>query len=247
MTTDLAKARESILGTIPPAGGPDWLRTLREGAFAHFKTQGFPTPKNERWKYTDLSLYWPNELPGAGKPAQAAPLARLKAQGFDVEKGHWLVFIDGIHSPGQSSAHPLPAGLRAGAMASMLEDPSVRETLGRIAAPESDALTALNLAAFRDGAFLQVAAGAQVPGTIHLVFVSTQPAPAFARNLVLAGDNSRLSLAEHFLGDAGGPSLFSSVTELKLAPGAQVDHVKIQQGSTGQLHFGTVQARQEAG
>ena len=33
----------------------DTLRKLREEAFAYFETEGFPTPKQEDWKYTNVA------------------------------------------------------------------------------------------------------------------------------------------------------------------------------------------------
>ena len=34
---------------------PEWLKDLREKAFAYFTENGFPTPKNEEWKYTNVA------------------------------------------------------------------------------------------------------------------------------------------------------------------------------------------------
>ena len=31
------------------------LKSLREKAFAYFTENGFPTPKNEEWKYTNVA------------------------------------------------------------------------------------------------------------------------------------------------------------------------------------------------
>src|SRR5690606_19248650 len=33
---------------------PSFLRTLRQEAFARFQKEGFPTVKNEEWKYTNI-------------------------------------------------------------------------------------------------------------------------------------------------------------------------------------------------
>ena len=37
------------------AGAPSWLRELRRGGAARFAEVGFPTMREEEWKYTDVS------------------------------------------------------------------------------------------------------------------------------------------------------------------------------------------------
>ncbi len=38
-----------------PAFGPEWLRTARAAAFGRFLEQGFPTTKDEEWKFTNVA------------------------------------------------------------------------------------------------------------------------------------------------------------------------------------------------
>src|SRR5438128_10280602 len=40
--------------TTGAAGAPPWLNDLRESAIASFATLGFPTTRNEEWKYTSV-------------------------------------------------------------------------------------------------------------------------------------------------------------------------------------------------
>ena len=34
---------------------PSWLRRMREDSFAHFERVGFPSVKEEEWKYTNVA------------------------------------------------------------------------------------------------------------------------------------------------------------------------------------------------
>jgi Fe-S cluster assembly protein SufD len=248
---DLTRMQENYLSVFNPApvsGGPAWLSALREKAFVHFQKTGFPAPKNERWKYTDLSLYLTGDLKKETPvPPKSKILSKLKSSGYDVEKDIWLVFIDGVHSPEQSSLKPLEAGVQAGNLAAKLSDPQVEAVLGKIAPLDSDAFGALNLAAFQDGFFVFTAENQVVSQAIHAVFVSVSAQPSYVRNLVVPGANSQISVVEHFLDESTGASLSSSVTEIKLAPGAKLSHVKIQNESEKNLHFGTVKVLQESG
>jgi Fe-S cluster assembly protein SufD len=249
---DLAKVQQTYLTAFKPASsgpsGPAWLSALREKAFGHFSRTGFPTPKNERWKYTDLSLYLTADLKKETPVTPATKiLAKMKSLGYDVEKDHWLVFIDGIYSHEQSSLQPLEVGFELGNLATKLNDPKVEAILGQIASFESDAFTALNLAAFQDGLWVSVPENRVVSHVVHAVFVSMGAQPSYVRNLVLSGANSQIAVVEHFLEEAVGASLASAVTEIKLATGATLSHVKIQNESEKNLHLGSVKSRQEAG
>jgi Fe-S cluster assembly protein SufD len=250
--TDLAKIQETYLSIFKPvssgSGEPAWLSASREKAFDHFRRTGFPTPKNERWKYTDLSLYLGADLKKEAPATTTTKiLSKMKSLGYDVEKDHWLVFIDGIYSPGQSSLQPLEAGLELGNLAAKLNDPKVETILGQIASLESDAFAALNLATFQDGLWVSVPENQVVSQAVHAVFVSMTTTPSCVRNLILTGVNSQISVVEHFLEDAVGASFVSAVTEIKLAAGAKLSHVKIQNESEKNLHLGSVKIRQESG
>ncbi len=248
---DLARIQENYLSVFKPAPGagePSWLTALREKAFGHFQKTGFPTPKNERWKYTDLSLYLTADLE---KETLVTPtrkiLSKLKSLGYAIEKDIWLVFIDGVYSAEQSSLKPLEAGLQAANLASKLTDPQVEAVLGKIAPLDSDAFGALNLAAFQDGLWVFAPENQVISQVVHAVFVSASAQPSCVRNLLVLGANSQISVVEHFLEESTGASLASSVTEIKLASGAKLSHVKIQNESEKNLHLGTVKARQESG
>src|SRR2546426_229048 len=45
------------------AGAPAWLREIREGAIARFAELGFPTMKQEAWRFTSVA---PPPAPGGG-------------------------------------------------------------------------------------------------------------------------------------------------------------------------------------
>ena len=230
-----------------PASGPAWLSSLRQKALEKFKELGFPTTKGERWKYTDLSLYLSEPLKAvAAKPSKTQVIDKLKSEGWDTAKGQWMVFLDGFFSKEQSRLSPVK-GLDISPMADRLSDSRVEAHLGRIASFESDAFTAASLSAFKDGVFIGVEAGQVIAEPIHLVFVSAQGAQAWVRNLILSGANSDLTVVEHFLEEGVAGSLHGSVTEITSAEGARATHLKIQQESRKNLHWGRVVVRQEAG
>ena len=61
MTTEAAKQESSYLEAFrtrqsETAGvGPTWVARLREGAMQRFEEIGFPSVKEEEWKYTNVA------------------------------------------------------------------------------------------------------------------------------------------------------------------------------------------------
>jgi Fe-S cluster assembly protein SufD len=229
---------------------PVWLKSLRGKALAHFGEIGFPTTKNESWKYTDLttsllktSFTFENET-----STKTVALTRLKSLGFKTDQAHVLVFVNGRFDPEQSALKGLPKGVKLQSLAAVL--PEVEKSLGQIAPLEGRAFTALNAAYFTDGLFLSIPQGQVLSEPVHVVYLSanagknTQSHP---RNLLLLEDDSRATVIEHYWGDNAGATLTNAVTEVRLSKGAQLDHLKIQQESGNSYHVGSLVVKQDEG
>ena len=101
------------------SGAPTWLRELREGAIARFSELGFPTTKQEEWRFTSVApiadaLFTLAHAPRAPLPA-AADIDRLC-----VGAGPRVVFVDGRYVPALSTPAELTGGARAGSLAAAL-------------------------------------------------------------------------------------------------------------------------------
>ncbi len=58
MTAEIAKEtiyKQDFQNSLENANQPEWLKDLREKAFSYFTEKGFPTVKNEEWKYTNVA------------------------------------------------------------------------------------------------------------------------------------------------------------------------------------------------
>jgi Fe-S cluster assembly protein SufD len=58
MTTELAKETiytKDFRRRAENSNEPEWLKDLRRKAFEYFTENGFPTPRNEEWKYTNVA------------------------------------------------------------------------------------------------------------------------------------------------------------------------------------------------
>jgi Fe-S cluster assembly protein SufD len=92
--------------------------------------------------------------------------------------------------------------------------------------------TALNTAHLRDGAVVLAPAGAKCGKPLHVIFVSTQPETAsYPRCLVIAESTSECTLIEEYLGVSEDAYFTNAVTEVSLAAGAQLRHIRLQRES----------------
>src|SRR5206468_5871254 len=101
--------------------GPGWLRKLREAGIASFEKLGFPTTRNEDWKYTSVSplaatVFERGEHGGNDTKAVAADA--IRATSYADSAFNRLGFVNGVSSSELSGLHGLPAGARVDSLAS---------------------------------------------------------------------------------------------------------------------------------
>ena len=241
--------RESTL----PGHHLAWLRGVRRTGIDAFARTGFPTPRNEHWKYTNVSPIEKRAFdlaaPSSGTVAAAGDLAERLA---NVGDGPCMVFVDGRVEREFSNVHALPRGVDVEEFGGLIERDSefLEGRLGGIVAPEKTAFTALNAAFMDAGAVVRVAPGTVVDTPVHLVFVSGshECERAYSPRIVIAADaGSRIAVVEHFIGLDDTVYLDNVVTEIEVAEGAAVEHHKVQRASAGAYHVAALQAKLAAG
>jgi Fe-S cluster assembly protein SufD len=225
---------------------PSWLAPLRRSALARFAQSGFPTTRDEDWRYTNLAPLAAMPLrPGGDVAPDQVPPGALEHRGLGGAGGPRLVFVNGRFSPGHSSRPPLPAGGRLSSLAeAMAVDGDVIERhLARHAAWDADVFAALSTAFVEDGAFVHVPADTSLPAPIELLFLASAAAALVQpRVLIVAGAHSRLCVVERYVGLTGEAYFTNAVTEIVAGPGASVDHFIIQEQGAGAFHIATVDA-----
>jgi Fe-S cluster assembly protein SufD len=246
----LADELADLEGELPGDDVP-WIRTLRDDALERFRETGFPGPKNELWKYTDVGDVAAADLRHAYR-AEPATLAFDDVEPFLVEDldAHQAVFVDGRFDPDLSDLSGLPDAVTVDDLASVLgEDPDrLAGHLGEHAKLEvsfqtqtkGHVFSQLNTAAFTDGAVVEVDRSAIIEDPIHLVFLTTGHEPGLAthpRNLVLADENSEVTVVETYGGVGDGAEyLTNGITEIEAGDDAHVDHYKIQREAPDAFH-----------
>ncbi|MDP2702691.1 MAG: Fe-S cluster assembly protein SufD, partial [Candidatus Rokubacteria bacterium] len=184
---------------------------------------------------------------GYGRPMLLS--GALERLGFALSEGTRLVFVNGRYSRELSSLGSLPGGARVGSLAAALaaDRELIEPHLARFARYQDHAFVALNTAFIEDGAFLYVPAGKVVVDPIHLLFISTARGTATAshpRNLIVAGNNSQVTIVETYVGSDKAVYFTNAVTEIVVGENAALDHYKLQRESEEAFHVATLQVHQ---
>ncbi len=223
------------------------LTGLRRRACERFAALGFPSQRQEEWRYVDLAPLVRTvfrRADGTAPPPHESEIALHRIPGA-IE----LVFVDGRFAPQLSRLEGLPAEVTACGLAEALarQPERLEPHLARYAAFDRHPFVALNTAFLEDGAYLELPRGAVVETPIHLLFVSTggaaAPAASFPRTLIVAGEASQSTVVETYTG--AGAYLACPVTELFAGPSAVVDHYKLQRESPEAFHLATFQVQAE--
>ncbi|MFN3614746.1 MAG: Fe-S cluster assembly protein SufD [Rubrimonas sp.] len=186
-----------------PAGEAAWAAAARRAAAQRLTDMGGPVKRDEYWKYTD-----PAPLTAPAAPAAAAPA-------FDGIAATPLIV--GEPAPTVEGVEILPLDRALSADLGF-----ARELFGALEAAGHEKvarpLAALNTARATEGFALRVTGRVAAP--LHLIHV-----PAMARILIRVERGASLTLLE-----SGAAA--NSLIEVDLAPGARLDHVRVQEGWT---------------
>ena len=218
---------------------PEWLVEIRRDAMERLSEIGFPTMRQEEWKYTNVAPIVKTAFVSAPEEGPR----RVE----EPREGTQLVFVNGRHAPGLSSTPR--DGVQIGSLRDLLAtDPELaRPHLAKIAR-EGNAFAAANAAFLEDGAFVRIPKGVAVAEPIHIVFLSEPvfgPTMSHLRNLIVAEPGSQASVVETYIGTAGELYFTNAVTEVALGDGAILDHYKLERESTSAYHVATMEVLQQ--
>ena len=224
---------------------PSWLFPIRKAALARFAEIGFPTLRNEDWRFTNVAPI--TRLPfkpvfELTQDVNEKVLAQFHFTGLECNR---LVFVDGHFSEALSTLVPQKQDVQIGSLAAALANGSA-EVQKRLAGPGwagQNSFAALNTAFFLDGAFISVPAGVAVAKPIHLLFISTgreEGATSHPRNLIVAGNGCQATVIETYAAINDGSYFTNAVSEFVIGENAAVEHCKFQDESRSAFHIASL-------
>ncbi len=244
--TPAVDAREAYASRVEAARGrsiePAWLTSRRAAAAERLQTEGFPTTRDEEFRFTNVAPIAARAYPPADVPPSHASLEALRAEatvpGLDA---HEIVFVNGRFAPELSAIDGLPAGVRLANLASSIgaDGPLVESLWGTAIKFHMQGFTALNTALAADGALLVVDPDVVVDRPIHFMFLSSAPAPfgAHVRNLVRVGHHAQVRIVESYLGEPGQEYFTNAITEVLGGDESKVEYCRVQRESVAAHHI----------
>ncbi len=255
MTQTLEKKSGNLAATEPflekfsrfESAAKTSLMSFRKAGLAQFAELGFPTLQHEDWRFTNVApLAKLPFVPQFEAPAvNGAETKALSEFAFAKITGTRLVFVNGHYSAKLSTIEKLPSGVKVGNLATALTSDAalVEKYLGRCTPAQDNAFAALNQAFFLDGAFVHVPKGADVATPIQIVYIcsatnagdTVQP-----RNLIVAEENSRVTIVESYITTTDAAYFTNAVTEIFAGENAFVEHLKFQDEAQAAFHIAAI-------
>ena len=227
-----------------PQGGPRWLQDVRGKAAARFAALGFPTVRDEEWRFTNVAPIASTEF------QQASPAAVVVSDVDALPYGHLpfrIAIVNGRFSAALSKLNNLPTGVRAGSLAAAFTEhgDEVARYYAQAADYHSRPFVALNTALAADGAYLFIPDGTVFEQPVELLFVAAGDNAVAemisARTLIVAGARSQVRIVETYASLRGGTYFTNGVTEVFAGENAVIDHYKVQQEGADAFHVATMQ------
>ena len=208
------------------------VHDIRSTSLKTFETLGFPTKKDEAWKYTSLAKLLKNDYSIFPKKESSLELKDVKKYFLYEIDSYKVVFIDGIYSPFLSdTTHD---GIDVCLLSAALSKPKYKEVIEKYfnkVAAKDESLTALNTSFAKEGAYVFVPKSVIAEKPIQIIHFSTGEQGDFLlqpRSLVVVEENAQVQIIERHQSLTPHEVLTNSVTEIFAAKNALVDYYKIQ-------------------
>lgn len=207
------------------------LHDLRNNAIKIFEEKGFPTKKEEAWKYTSLNSLLKTDYSIYSNKERNVELHDVRKYFLHEIDTYKLVFVDGVYNSflSETTHDSLDVCLMSAALNKSKYKPVIEAYFNKAA--KSDSLTALNTAFTKEGAYINIPAHKEVEKPIEIINFSTGNEAAMflqPRNLIVVGENAHVQIIERHQSLSRNEVLTNSVTEIFAEKRAYVDYYKIQ-------------------
>ncbi|MDR1222777.1 MAG: Fe-S cluster assembly protein SufD [Tannerella sp.] len=227
------------------------MNALRTQAFSDFEQAGFPSLKQEDFRYTDVAQsFAPNyglNVNRLNVPITPDDVFRCNVP--DMRTHLSFVVNDSFHEDARSG-ETLPEGIYAGGLKTFIERyPDVASRYyGQLAGTSGDAVTALNTMFVQDGFVLYVPRNRKLDHTVQLVNIFRSMVDIMANRRILVimepCSEARLLVCDHSLDDV--KCLSTQVIEIFAGEGAFFDYYDLEESTVSTTRYSSLYVNQEA-
>lgn len=231
---DLIQFQESLNTT----NQPDWLQVLREQASQRWLEKGFPTLRDERWKFTELEalkqMHFSSEKLTANDHQVLLPAT--------IENSLRLVLVDG-----ELVTKHLPTEFYCASLTATLKNhPEKIQQALSLKPTCQDSIYDLNTALIKDGLVILVPDNSLITQPLHIIHLYTQPNEHMLhlRHIIQLGANSQLTVIEHHIGQANLRHFSTVFTQVTLEQDAGLTWHRWQEQGDEAYHINRLSIQQ---
>ncbi len=225
----------SILSGPRISSAPDWFRELQAKAWEEFEAEPLPTRGNELWRFSSVKNL---VLDGYATPPDFSGdiAALIRPRQFPKAAGRIVFANEALVTAELLDPELTRAGVIFTTLADALEkhaDLFREHFMAQSARLGSAKFAALHKAAVQAGTFLWVPRGVEISNPFEVFhLVQGDWTAVFPHTLIIAEDNSRVTLLEHFVStNPEDRGLACGVNDLVLKAGSKLSYVSIQEWS----------------
>ena len=208
------------------------IHSERKNALKRFEKKGFPSKKDESWKYTSLKSITQKNYSLSSKKNSVLELRDVKKYFLNDIDSYKIVFVDGIFNPFLSkTTHD---GMDICVLSAALAKPKYKKTIKKYfnkAVPEDESLASLNTSYTQEGAYIFIPKDIQPEDPIQIMHFSTgnnKPLWLQPRNLIIVEENATVEIIERHQSLKANDGVTNSLTEIYAEQNSFIDIYKIQ-------------------
>lgn len=228
------------------------MNSVRTDAIAKFTSMGFPTSKDEVYKYTSIAKHFEADyglnLKRLNIPSNPHQLFSCDVPGLDVVQGYLL--NDQFYLNPNGKQHDIPEGVLFGSLKELSEqNPElIQKYYAQLADSSSDALVAFNTALVQDGILLYIPKNTQLTTPIQLINLLRADVDLMSNRRLLIvleqGAQAKVLLCNHTVDSV--KFLQTGVTEIFVGENANLDFYEMEETHSETVRFNNVYVKQEA-
>ena len=234
---------------------PSWLKELRLKSRKRFEQLGFPSLKDEEWKYTNLTAilrhkYQISSASGS-RPRREESSSHAQLRKFIQNDPICLVFLDGTFMPEYSSLKDIPSSVKILKLSEAVKnnDAYAKKLLTHYDPEKEPVFAALNKALTPEGTYIYLDAKTVFEKFIHIVHVASaqdEHLITFPRSLIYLRENAQATILESHVSFSNEPVYFSvGLTDIFLEENAVLHYCKGVKESDKAFNINTTRVWQE--
>ena len=208
------------------------VHTDRRNALKRFENKGFPTKKDELWKYTSLRSIINKDYSLSVKRNPNIGIKDIKKYSINDIDSFKIIFVDGVFNPFLSNTthDGMDICVLSAALSKKKYQTIINKYFNKIV-PDDESLASLNTSYTQEGAYIYIPKSVLPEDPVQILHFSTgknKPLWLQPRNVIIVQENARVEIIERHQSLKIHEGVTNSLTEIYAEKNSFVDYYKIQ-------------------